>query len=67
MSCETCDGTSNPHVMGPASTGLVKLLFCIRGTTLVVRVLKREWLFPQWLVSVSYCPMCGRDLKGEDA
>ena len=65
MSCECCDGVSNPTVLGRVGDG--KLLFCIRGTTLVVRVLNRGWLFPQWLVDVSYCPMCGRRLgKGEE-
>ena len=61
--CEYCDGESNPTIMGAPLTP--KLLFCIRGRTLVIRALKREWRFPQWLLTVSFCPVCGRDLMGE--
>lgn len=60
--CEYCDGESNPTIMGAPLTP--KLLFCIRGTTLVIRALKLEWHFPQWLLTVNYCPVCGRDLSG---
>ena len=59
--CEYCDGESNPKVKGNARSP--KLLFCIRGRTLVMRALEREWLYPQWLMRVDYCPMCGRDLR----
>lgn len=62
--CEYCDGESNPTVTG--SPIAPKLLLCIRGRTLVIRVLKREWFFPQWLLTVSNCPMCGRELEGDE-
>ena len=59
--CEYCDGASNPTIMGAPLRP--KLLFCIRGRTLVIRVLKREWFFSQWLLTVNFCPVCGRDLR----
>jgi len=62
--CEYCDGESNPTIMGVGMTH--RLLFCIRGTTLVIRALEREWLFPQWLLDVKFCPICGRRLKAGD-
>ena len=59
--CEYCDGESNPKIIGrPLMT---ELLFCIRGKTLIMRALSKNWLYPQWLLSVNYCPMCGRDLR----
>ena len=60
MACRYCDGTSSPKLDGAPLTP--KLLFCIRGMTLVMRALKREWCYPQWLVTVNFCPMCGEKL-----
>ena len=63
MSCEYCDGESQPEIVGrPLMT---KLLFCIRGRTLIMRAMSKNWLYPQWLLSVNYCPMCGRNLRKE--
>lgn len=63
--CKYCDGFSNPKITGSLLHG--SLLFCIRGTTLIMRSLNKTWHYPQWLLTVNYCPMCGRDLRRGDA
>ena len=58
--CEYCDGESNPKLEGNYRSP--KLLFCIRGHLLVIRALNKEWLYPQWLMRVNFCPNCGRKI-----
>ncbi len=61
MSCEYCDGISNPIV---ACGEYKNLLFCIRDETLLMlRPVDGNWWLPSWSLNVNYCPMCGRRLK----
>lgn len=59
-SCPYCDGVSNPQIQS-CHLGDGRMLFCIRGNTLVMRALDQQCV-PQWLLDVKYCPACGRKL-----